>query len=132
MSARFISAPEAVHRIFEFKMYDMSHSIIRLPVHLPLNQNLYFQTGNEEQALQLARQGDSKLEAWFKLNQTDHNTHTIHYPDILYHYVYSDKNQKWEPCKQGAHRIISRLCTVSPKDIEIYSLRLLLLHIPGA
>jgi hypothetical protein len=45
LDARYVSAPEAIWRIFEFKMHDISHAIIRLAVHLPDEQAAYFKHG---------------------------------------------------------------------------------------
>jgi hypothetical protein len=45
LDARYFSAPEAIWRIFEFKMHDMSHAVIRLAVHLPNEQSVYFKEG---------------------------------------------------------------------------------------
>ncbi|XP_065679819.1 uncharacterized protein LOC136094133 [Hydra vulgaris] len=38
LNCRYVSAPEALWRIFEYSLSDMSHNIIRLQVHLPDNQ----------------------------------------------------------------------------------------------
>jgi hypothetical protein len=35
LDARYVSAPEAIWRLMEFKMHDQSHTITRLTVHLP-------------------------------------------------------------------------------------------------
>ena len=45
LDARYVSAPDRYWRLSEFKMNDHSHSIIRLPVHLPRQQPVYFQRG---------------------------------------------------------------------------------------
>ena len=34
INARYVSAPEAIHRIYEFPIHGISHVIIRLAVHL--------------------------------------------------------------------------------------------------
>ncbi len=70
LDARYISAPEAIWRIFESKMHDISHAIIRLAVHLPNEQVVYFQDGKEE-ALEAASSKETTLTTWFKLNQND-------------------------------------------------------------
>lgn len=54
------------------------------------------------------------------------------YTNIPYHYVYDKKETKWKSHKKGGDKIISRLCTVSIKDIERFYLRLLLPHVAGA
>ncbi len=52
LNARYVSAPEAIWRIFEYKMHDISHAIIRLAVHLPHEQAVYFTHGKEQEALE--------------------------------------------------------------------------------
>lgn len=54
------------------------------------------------------------------------------YTDIPYHYVYDKKETRWKLCKKGGEKIISRLYTVSIKDIEKFYLHVLLLHVTGA
>lgn len=57
VNCRYLSAPEAMWRLLEFKMHDRSHAVIRLPVHLPNQQSITFLAGQEEQALQAAATG---------------------------------------------------------------------------
>ena len=38
----YVSAPEAMWRLLEFKMHSQTHSIARLAIHLPLQQQVYF------------------------------------------------------------------------------------------
>ncbi|XP_065645460.1 uncharacterized protein LOC136075939 [Hydra vulgaris] len=64
----YVSAPEALWRIFEFPISQISHIIIHFKVHLPENQVVYFREGAEQVALDRAAQRDTHLTAWFKLN----------------------------------------------------------------
>lgn len=52
LDARFVSAPEAMCRLNGYDLFMKSHTVIRLEVHLPNHQMIYFRTGNEEQAAQ--------------------------------------------------------------------------------
>ncbi|KMQ90800.1 hypothetical protein RF55_9409 [Lasius niger] len=132
LDARYVSAPEAMWRLNGYDLFMKSHTIIRLAVHLPNRQMVYFRAGNEEQAAQRELNRDTTLTAWFKLNQSDENAVQFLYTDIPYHYIYDKKETKWKPRKKGGEKIISRLYTVSIKDIERFYLRLLLLHVAGA
>ena len=58
-------------RIFTFPLYDQSHAIIRLPIHLPNGQQVYFRDGAEDAALDRAENNDTLLTAWFDLNRRD-------------------------------------------------------------
>ncbi|KMQ86402.1 hypothetical protein RF55_14615, partial [Lasius niger] len=119
-------------RLNGYDLFMKSHTVIRLAVHLPNHQMVYFRAGNEEQIAQRELTRNTTLIAWFKLNQSDVNAVHFLYTDIPYHYVYDKKETKWKPRKKGGDKIISRLYTVSIKDIERFYLRLLLLHMTGA
>ncbi|CAF1425811.1 unnamed protein product [Rotaria magnacalcarata] len=61
LDARYVSAPEAVWRLVEFPLHDKSHSIIRLAIHLPNMQPVYFAEGNVLEALDRATEKDTTL-----------------------------------------------------------------------
>ena len=129
LDARYVSAPEGIWRLSEYKMNDHSHTIIRLPVHLPGQQPVYFKKGQHATALQRAENQDTQLTAFFKLNDLHHTEHC--YPDVVRHYVWKDSSKSWVPRKKGAEKVIARMYFVNPRDMEKYCLRLLLLHIQG-
>ncbi len=130
IDCRYVSAPEAMWRLLESKMHDRSHAVMRLPVHLPNQQRIIFEEGNEEEALLAARTGRTKLESWFLLNINDASAREYLYTDIPLHYVYVRNN--WQKRQRGENKIVARMYTVSVKDEERFYLRLLLLHVPGA
>ena len=113
-------------------MYDHSHTIIRLPVHLPDQQSVYFRQGHEEEAVERASNCDTQLTAWFKLNETNEDPHQYLYTEIPTYYVFNKTHRKWEERKQSGDKIISRMYYVSPKESERFYLRMLLLHVSGA
>lgn len=86
INCRYVSAPEAMWRILESKMHDRSHTVMRLPVHLPNQQSIVFEEGNEEEALLAAQTGRTKLESWFMLNINDNCARECLYTDIPLHY----------------------------------------------
>lgn len=131
LDARYVSAPEAMHRILQLKMHDQSHSIIRLAVHLPESQPVFFVDGEEFQALERASSKETTLTSWFKLNYLDNSANQYKYIDIPYYYVFDKKYSKGNKRKNNT-KIISRMYTVSVSEGEQYYLRLLLLNIPGA
>ncbi|CAF1168005.1 unnamed protein product [Rotaria sordida] len=130
LDARYVSAPEAAWRLFEFPLHDKSHAIIRLAVHLPNQQPVYFAEGNERQALEKATMKDTTLTACFKLNSKNPDAQKYFYHDIPEHFVF-ERNGTWKHRVQGEN-IIGRMYSVSPSDVERYHLRLLLLYTPGA
>nr|XP_012562490.1 uncharacterized protein LOC101237229 [Hydra vulgaris] len=131
LDCRYVSAPEALWRIFEYPISHMSHSIIRLKVHLPENQIVYFREGEEKVALDRAAQRDTHLTAWFKLNSENEGANRYSYVDIPYHFVFDDKHCKWKVRQRGGNKIIVRMYKVSPTE-ELFFLKLLLLQAKGA
>ncbi|XP_057296296.1 uncharacterized protein LOC130625260 [Hydractinia symbiolongicarpus] len=131
LDARYVSAPEAIWRLFEFTMHQQSHVVHRLPVHLPNNHIVYFQQGQAEEALDRAADQATKLTAWFVLNAENHDARQYMYPDIPLHFVFN-KNKVWKPRQRGHGKSVSRMYSVSPRAGELFYLRMLLLHTPGA
>nr|XP_047122496.1 uncharacterized protein LOC100208098 [Hydra vulgaris] len=130
LNCRYVSAPEALWRIFEYSLSDMSHNIIRLQVHLPDNQMIYFVEGEEQAALDRAAQRDTHLTAWFKLNVENEQARHYPYVEISYHFVCGSKHCKWKVRQRGSNKVIVRMYKVSPIG-EIFYLRMLLWHVRG-
>jgi len=131
INARYVGSVEAARRIFEFEMHHQSVTLNRLNCHLELMQSQVFTRGSEAEVLE--RPQDSKLTAWFKLNQTDEHARQCLYTQIPQHYTWNGKEKAWAPRKLNiGDRVITRLYTVNPKNIELFYLRLLLLHSVGA
>ncbi|XP_077128631.1 uncharacterized protein LOC143784336 isoform X1 [Ranitomeya variabilis] len=130
MDSRYVSAPEAAWRILSYPMHKQSHSIIRLAVHLPHSQPLYFHEDDSIGNIKQKLHQNSTLMAYFKLNQNDHHAHIYLYREIPENYVW--KEGSWEVRKRAGGSVIGRMYTVSVKDQERYYLRLLLLHVKGA
>ncbi|XP_065318836.1 uncharacterized protein LOC135926834 [Gordionus sp. m RMFG-2023] len=110
-------------------MHDRSHAVIRLGIHLPLQQPVYFTAGHERDALLRSENKHTTLTAWFELNKTDLNTRQYLYGEIPYHYVFT--NYHWKLRKKRLN-VISRMYSVHPNSGERFFLRLLLLHVCGA
>ena len=117
-------------RLLQSPMHERSHSVMRLPVHLPNQQLIFFEPGREEEALEAARSRRTKLEAWFSLNSTDADAQQLHYTEIPYHYVFVRNN--WQRRQRGSSHIVTRMYVVGIREEERFYLRMLLLHIPGA
>ena len=55
------------------------------------------------------------------------------YPDIPGSYTWNLTGDRcWKQRQRGANAVIGRVATVTPKNVELYHLRLLLLNVPGA
>ena len=129
---RYLSCYEADWRLRATLITDCSHVIVRLPVHLPLQQMVYFMEGEEEEALRSAEDRHSQLQAWFQLNRIDSFARSLKYVDIPVHYVWNNSERTWRRRQKRGERIIVRMYDVQPSMGELFFLRLLLLHITGA
>ncbi|GBN23436.1 hypothetical protein AVEN_118180-1 [Araneus ventricosus] len=54
VEGRYVSAPEAMWRLNEFNLSHKSHTVVRLAVHLPQQQPIVYQDGQEAQAIERA------------------------------------------------------------------------------
>ena len=76
-----MSASEACWRIFRYSMHQEFPNVIRLSVHLPDHQIIYFQKGQNLQELEY-KKTHTTLTAWFNINKTDAEAKNILYPDF--------------------------------------------------
>ena len=152
LDARYLTAPEACWRIFGFPLHARSHAIERLPVHLPGEQLVPYMQGDEAGGADRGQSKDTKLQAFFKVSAKrreeaershaaghapratpDEQTCPLRYVDVPNHYVWNTKTSAWQlrarTTKGG--EVIGRMYQCSPKDPELYALRLLLSHTPG-
>ncbi|XP_044578963.1 uncharacterized protein LOC123261436 [Cotesia glomerata] len=88
VDARYVGPVEAVWRIISKDLQDKSHSIIRLPVHLPNEQSITINDNCTKEELQEALEKKSMLIDFFKLNERDPNARQYVYGDIPNHYVF--------------------------------------------
>ncbi|XP_055331216.1 uncharacterized protein LOC129583443 [Paramacrobiotus metropolitanus] len=130
VDSRYISAPEAHWRLSKYEMHAKSHTVVRLPVHKPNEQEVYFAAGEEETAVESASTRDTMLTAWFKLNQKDADARSILYHDIPIKYRFEIGAWKKRVNETGG-KAIGRMYAVNPRDCERFYLRLLLLHVAG-
>ncbi|KAG8227508.1 hypothetical protein J437_LFUL002397 [Ladona fulva] len=104
VNGRYVSVIEEMWRILENPRHEKWLSVIRLPVHLPNQQAVCFEEGQESQAFLGA-----------ELNDSDSVAREYTYTEIPYHYVNS--NGKWK-IRKKEHKIVPRMYTVSIQDKE--------------
>jgi hypothetical protein len=93
LNCRYLCAQEACWRLSQFEMEINSHTIYRMQLHAPDQQRLYFQEGNERQAVEGAR--NSMLMAWFELNRHDVYARTLLYAEVGEKYVWNKSRHVW-------------------------------------
>lgn len=136
LNARYISAPESMWHLFDYKMNDKSHAVFRLPVHLQDRQPVFFEAGQEEDAVNRHRQRNTMLTAWFLLNREDPQARQYLYTEVPLHYVFEDNIRDaryiWKQRQRITKDVIGRMMTVKPNEGERFYLRIILLHVRGA
>ncbi|XP_012828012.1 PREDICTED: uncharacterized protein LOC105949272 [Erythranthe guttata] len=122
---RYLSACEAMWRIFAFEIHYRDPPVIRLSFHLPDNQPLVF---NENQSLKSVLERPTARQtmflAWFEANKTYPPARELRYAEFPQHYVYKDDSRVWVPRKKRF--AIGRVTNVPPTKGEDFYLRLLL------
>ena len=137
VDSRYVGPSEAVWRILSKPLHDKSHTIVRLPVHLPNFQNVTIHTNPDEQEIQNALEQVTMLMDYFALNLRDPEDRNYLYHNIRVHYVFKTekidgkKENKWRKRKKYT-KCIGRIYTVSPAQVELFHLRILLMRVKGA
>ena len=92
-------------------MHDESPNIVRLAVHLPDEQLLYYQEG--EMPNTVLDRGATTLTEWFKTNQEDETARGYFYHQFPSHYVWVKKRWQHRKCFTKG-RPIGRLYLTHP------------------
>lgn len=137
IEARYVGPVEASWRILGKKLQDKSHAIIRLPVHLPNEQNVIIENEFIEDAVTSALNQVTMLIDYFALNLRDIEAKKYLYTEIPHYYTFkkekvNGRNISHWVKRSNYYNCIGRMYSVSPTQIELYHLRLLLLTVKGA
>ncbi|KYM96549.1 ATP-dependent DNA helicase PIF1 [Cyphomyrmex costatus] len=137
IETRYVGPVEACWRILEKKLQDKSHTIVRLPIHLPNEQSVIIENEAIEEAVTSALNQATMLIDYFSLNSRDEEAKQYLYVEIPRYYIFKKEKingrnvSRWT--KRKSHfNCIGRMYSVSPTQIELFHLRLLLLTVKGA
>lgn len=125
VQARYVSPPEAVWRLFEFKTHEEYPSVVQLAVHLKGQQTVYFKP--HLTAAELAEKLDnsgSTLTGYFEYNMEHPDDPPYLYSEFPAHYVWNKRIRKWTRRQKG--EAIGRMYHCSPISGDRFYLRLLL------
>ncbi|SGY45423.1 BQ5605_C001g00283 [Microbotryum silenes-dioicae] len=131
VEGRYISAPEAVHRLFGFSTGRVWPPVNRLPVHLEHQQSVQI---NPDEPLPLDTPPTrSKLTGFFDLCAAAPDgelTATLLYTNVPRYYSWNKEKLRWKR-RVRDRNVIGRIYTVSLRSGERFYLRLLLEVVMG-
>ena len=127
---RSVGSSEATWHLMAFPIADRYPPVHALRVHLEDQQQVVFDEGTEEEALE--RQRETELTGFFKLNETVRDgdlqvSSMPKYIDMPKKYRYDKAKKEWisrQPC--SVDTVIGRVHTVNPVAGEVFYLRILL------
>ncbi|KAI3806191.1 hypothetical protein L1987_22087 [Smallanthus sonchifolius] len=127
---RYISACEASWRIFAYEVHYRNPSVIRLPFHLPGQQQVVYGADDDiDNVLNKPSVASSMFLSWLKCNEYDDLACKLSYVEFPTKFVWKFDELCWARQKQGFS--IGRIHSVSPSLGEAYFLRILLNKVKG-
>lgn len=131
VDARYVSACEACWRLLDFPTTGRSHSVERLPVHLPRQHQVLFQDNADIDEV-TANQRESQLTRFFRLcanSEPGAIVRQLTYTDLPLHYRW--ERGHWVRRAREATSKIARMYSVSMREGERFYLRILLNKVKG-
>lgn len=131
-NARWISAPEAVWRLYGFPMFGMYPSAYHLQIHLENQQPVNFkESDNLNSILRNDMFSKTMLTEFFAMNETHEKAKAgkFLYKEFPEYFVWLPGERRWKEREQD--KVIGRVVTIQPTQGEIYFLRLLLNNVRG-
>ncbi|CAH1415436.1 unnamed protein product [Lactuca virosa] len=127
---RYISACEASWRIFKYDVHYRYPAVIRLPFHLPGQQQVIYEADDDiEDVLDRPSVASSMFTSWMKSNEINVEAQKLTYVEFPTKFFWKPKLLIWKPREVGYS--IGRIHSVSRKLGEAYFLRILLNKVKG-
>ncbi|XP_024964297.1 uncharacterized protein LOC112504578 [Cynara cardunculus var. scolymus] len=127
---RYLFSCEASCRIFGYDVHYRTPSVLRLPFHLPGQQQVVFGAkDNIHNVLNRPSVASSMFLAWMHCNQIYQEAQELTYVEFPIKYVWKLDERPWDRRKKGFS--IRRIHSVSPTVGEGYYLRILLNKVKG-
>ncbi|XP_050233165.1 uncharacterized protein LOC126681661 [Mercurialis annua] len=128
--ARWVSAQEAMWRIYEFELNQMHPAVINLQLHLPNKQSVAFWKGQDLRYVADSEHNKkTMLTEFFHTCATDKYAEKLLYREFPEHYTWSGMERIWS--KRKNKKVIGRVNAANPIEGERYYMRILLSHVRG-
>ncbi|XP_075076285.1 uncharacterized protein LOC142162952 [Nicotiana tabacum] len=131
-SARWVSPPEAMWRLFAFPISEMTPSVYYLQLHLDGLQFVSFRkTDTINSIVKNPMIKKTMLTEFFLMNETNKDAKKLKllYKNFSQYFVWSSTYKMWIRRQRG--NVIGRVVTCHPTEGERYYLRLLLMNVRG-
>ncbi|XP_020272658.1 uncharacterized protein LOC109847832 [Asparagus officinalis] len=130
LDCRYISAPEAIWRIYGFYIHYRIPTVERLPFHLPDQQSMIFKDSDDlNEIIDNIHAKKSKFISWMEANKLYDESKTLTYSEFPSHFVWLANEKRWKIREKG--RSIGRVVYSHPTAGERFYLRLLLNVVKG-
>jgi len=127
---RYLSACEAVWRIFSFDINYREPSVERLNFHLEGEEPVVFEDHEDiADVIKKPHIRDTKFIAWFEVNQKYPEARDLTYGEFPLKFTWKASQRKWTPRQRGLS--IGRIHFVAPGCGEKFYLRTLLNYVKG-
>lgn len=132
LDGRYVSASEAMWRIFGFPLHSGAPPVVRLQVHLENQQQVTFNIDGSIPAVASMPPPKTTLTEFFALCERDPAARSYTYQNVVKGYVWNHAKKVWTPRLRSPHGLpIGRIYSCHPGQGERYYLRLLLCHVRG-
>lgn len=131
-SARWVSPPEAIWRIYRFPIHEMSPAVLSLQLHLDGCQMINFKKRTDLRTItNNGAYSRTMLTQFFWMNSSNKvvKEKRLLYRNFREHFVWNKQTRVWKLRERGD--VIGRIITANPCEGERYYLRMLLNHVPG-
>ncbi|KAI3812104.1 hypothetical protein L1987_16809 [Smallanthus sonchifolius] len=129
-SCRYISACEASWRIFSYDVHYRNPAVIRLPFHLPGQQQVIYEACDDiDDVLNKTSVSSTMFLEWMNCNNKFPEARKLNYVEFPTKFVWKLDKKTWEKRKRGFS--IGRIHSVSPSLGKAYYLRILLNKVKG-
>ncbi|KAL6517954.1 hypothetical protein OROMI_033655 [Orobanche minor] len=131
-SCRYVSAWQAIWRIFSFDLHYRTPAVERLSFHLEDEQGISFKDGDYlPDLVNKPTVKQSKFLQWMKINKTDPEAQKLTYAEFPREYVWKGSQKIWSK-RKTKQKGIGRMYNVPMKSGRLYYMRLMLNHVKGA
>ncbi|KAK1424399.1 hypothetical protein QVD17_19728 [Tagetes erecta] len=129
-SCRYISACEASWRIFAYDIHFRQPAVIRLPFHLPGEQQVIYEEADDlDDVLNKDSVAATMFLEWMKCNKDNSEARKLSYIEFPTKFVWKQDKKEWAERQKGFS--IGRIHSVPPSLGEAYYLRILLNKVKG-